>query len=67
MMAKSPATFKQSDLARAVKAVRAAGLGVARTEISPDGTIRLFHGAEVTSESGSPLDEWLAKQNARST
>jgi hypothetical protein len=42
-MSRTPATFKQADMVRAVKAARAAGLDVARTEIAPDGTIRLIH------------------------
>lgn len=67
MMAARPATFKQADLARAVKAVRAAGLDVVRTEIGADGKIVLHHHSEVTSEPATPLDEWRAKRDARST
>lgn len=62
-MARGPATFKQADLTRAVKAARAAGLDVARTEIMPDGTIRLIHSAEVTSTPATPFDEWKAKRD----
>jgi len=65
-MSRGPAKFKQADLTRAVKAARAAGLDVARTEIMPDGTIRLIHQAEVTSVVESPFDEWKAKRDARS-
>jgi len=43
VMARTPATFKQADVVRAVKAVRAAGLAVTETQIAPDGTIRLIH------------------------
>lgn len=64
-MARSPASFKQADLARAMKAVRAAGLDVARTDILPDGTIRLIHKAEVTSDPATPFDQWKAKRDAR--
>jgi hypothetical protein len=42
-MARTPANFKQTDMVRAVKAALAAGLDVMRTEIAPDGTIRLIH------------------------
>jgi hypothetical protein len=48
-MARTPATFKSADVTRAVKAVRAGGLDVVRTEIAPDGTIRLIHHADVVS------------------
>ena len=66
MMARGPATFKQADLTRAVKAARAAGLDVARTEIMPDGMIRLIHSAEVTSESKDEFEEyWSRRQGSR--
>ena len=42
-VARTPATFKQADLVRAVKAARAAGLPVTATHITRDGTIRLIH------------------------
>ena len=42
-MARAPLKFKQSDIVRAVNAVRAAGLGVSRTKIGLDGSIELFH------------------------
>nr|WP_298683367.1 hypothetical protein [uncultured Dongia sp.] len=35
-MAKGKISFKQSDLTRAIKAVRAAGIDVSRIEIEPD-------------------------------
>lgn len=65
-MAGKRATFTQADLTRAVKAVQAAGLKVARTEIAPDGKIVLVHGGETISGQLSPLEEWRAKRNARS-
>lgn len=42
-MSRTPARFKQADLTRAVKAARAAGLEVTRTEITKDGRIVLVH------------------------
>lgn len=64
-MARGPATFKQADLVRAVKAARTCHLNVVRTEISPDGKIILHHcdSAEPLNE----LDAWKAKRDARST
>lgn len=47
-VARTSATFKQADLVRAVKAARAAGLAVTATQITPDGTIRLFHTESIT-------------------
>lgn len=43
----------QANVTRAIKAVRAQGLDVVKTEIAPDGTIRLTH-----SETAAPKDSW---------
>jgi hypothetical protein len=40
-MGRGTQTFKQSDLTRALKATKAAGVGVARIEIAKDGTIAI--------------------------
>lgn len=66
-MGRAPATFKQADLVRAVKAARACGLQVLRTEITRDGTIILFHNND-DKAGGDPVsafDEWKAKRDAR--
>jgi hypothetical protein len=66
-MPRSPATFKQCDVVRAVKAVRAAGLYVSRTEIGPDGRIILVHKADAsTNADETALRGWEAKHNAYS-
>lgn len=57
-MSRTPATFKQADLERAVKAARACDLPIVRTEISKDGTIVLVHD-KATQPVKSPLSEWL--------
>ena len=59
-VARSSSTFKQADLVRAVKAVRAAGLAVMATQIAPDGTIRLIHTETVTPPS-SDYDRFEAE------
>jgi hypothetical protein len=38
-MARAPCTFRQQDVTRAVKAVRGAGVDIARVEIARDGRI----------------------------
>jgi len=65
-MARTPAMFKQGDVVRAVKAARAAGLNVARTEIAPDGTIRLIH-TDCSPVPASPYDEWKQKRHESPT
>jgi hypothetical protein len=65
-MPRASATFKQADVVRMIKAARAAGLEVARTEIAPDGRIVLVHKSEPSAAPLTPYDEWKAKHDARS-
>ena len=60
IVARTPATFKQVDVVRAIKAARAAGLRVTATQITPDGTIRLIH-TEDTIPSASDFDRYEAE------
>ena len=65
-MSRTPATFKQSDVMRAVKAVRAVGLEVIETKIGRDGSIVLVHKAEGRSAAApTPYDEWKASNGSR--
>ena len=45
-MARAPSTFRQGDITRAVKAVRCAGVEIARVEIAKDGKIVIITAAE---------------------
>jgi hypothetical protein len=57
-MARVPCTFRQTDLTRAVKAVAAAGVHIARVEIDRAGKITLVFG-EPTADTSSEWDEAL--------
>ncbi|MBI1265421.1 MAG: hypothetical protein GC187_11885 [Alphaproteobacteria bacterium] len=63
-MSRGACTFRQTDLTRAVKAARAAGLQVTATVIAPDGSIRLEHVADPRDNGESPFDKWKAKRDA---
>jgi hypothetical protein len=68
-MAKRPATFRQSDLKRALSAASAAGLSLERVEIdSASGRFALIIAKSPAEAAppGDPLDNWLA-ENARSS
>jgi hypothetical protein len=55
-----PSAFKKSDLTRAMKAVQAAGLDIARIEIAKDGAITVVPGKpeQVAGEGGEEANEW---------
>jgi len=61
-MVRGPCKFRQSDLAKEIKAARAAGLEVARIEMDKDGRPVLVIGPpESRVIVGSELDQWRAK------
>ena len=65
-MPRGPCTFKQCDVVRAVKASRAAGLEVVRTEIGPDGRIVLVHkpsGEIAPTLPVTDYEKWKAIEN----
>jgi hypothetical protein len=51
-MARAPSTFRQQDVTRAVKAVTAAGVHIARIEIDKAGKIVI-----ITADPTNPSDE----------
>ena len=57
-MARAPSTFRQQDVTRAVKAVTAAGVHIARIEIDKAGKIVIIT-AELTDRLGEmEANEW---------
>ena len=55
-MSQRPWLFRQTDISRAFRAARAAGI-TARVDIAPDGTIRVF---QLTDDPQGPpkINEW---------
>jgi hypothetical protein len=52
-MSHAPSLFRQNDIARAFRAARAAGI-IARVDIAPDGTIRIFQIPQEAVERPTP-------------
>lgn len=50
----APATFKQSDVKRAVAGVIAAGMKVGRIEVAPDGKITIIPESVADNDVGGP-------------
>ena len=58
-MTRAPSTFRQQDVTRAVKAVVAAGVGIARVEIDKAGKITIIAlSAEPNGKGGEEVNEW---------
>ncbi len=58
-MSRTPLLFKESDVTRAVKAVRKAGLDVTQVKIGPDGQIVVI----VKSDNGNGDDRMVESTN----
>jgi hypothetical protein len=69
-MSRSPSTFRQTDLTRAIKAARNAGVEVTRAEIAKDGKIIIIIGettgssADIELTPDDELERWRKKKNA---
>jgi hypothetical protein len=62
-MARAPSTFRRQDVTRAVKAVAAAGVHIARVEIDKTGKIIIIPGdSQPVEPAGYDLDNWIAKR-----
>jgi hypothetical protein len=57
-MSRAPSTFRQQDVTRAVKAVAAAGVGIARVEIDKAGKIVIVTGDPADGKKGTEGNEW---------
>jgi uncharacterized lipoprotein YddW (UPF0748 family) len=55
----------QAQIARTIKAVKAAGMTPTQVQVKPDGTIAVTTGAAGAALAPSPLDTWLAQDAAR--
>lgn len=56
------AAFRQSDVTRAIKAAKAAGMAVAKCEISRDGAIII---SETAGNPIDPLEAWKESREGR--
>jgi ssDNA-binding replication factor A large subunit len=63
-MARAPSTFGQTDVTKAVKAVRSAGVNIVRVELTKDGRIVIVTG-EADPAAQDDLDRELAEFEAR--
>lgn len=65
-MARTPSTFRQQDVTRAVRAVAAAGVDIQRVEVDREGKIVIVTGKPALPENpSSDLDRELAEWEAR--
>jgi hypothetical protein len=65
-MARAPCTFRQTDVTRAVKAVTAAGVNIARVEIDKFGKIVIVTGgAKAELSELAPLDAWRERRRGQ--
>lgn len=61
----APARFKQSDLQRALRAVKAEGYTDVVVDFPPGGGFRLLTGKEAAETTLSPLEQWEREHGDR--
>jgi len=59
-MGRSPSIFRQTDITRALKAVRAAGFNAVRVLIDKAGRIEITTTTQGEPKETSPLEQWKA-------
>jgi hypothetical protein len=64
-MARTPSTFRQQDVTRAIRAAIAAGVDIARVEIARDGRIVIVTAEAQPAARDDDLDRELAEFEAR--
>jgi hypothetical protein len=71
-MSRTPSNFRQTDVTRALKAVRVAGCGIARILIGKDGRIEIITtpaateaGAEGTDDLDCELEDWEERRGRK--
>jgi hypothetical protein len=57
-MSRVPSSFRQQDVTRAIRAVAAAGVGIARIEIDKDGKITIITVVAEQRGQGKEANEW---------
>jgi hypothetical protein len=66
-MPRSPCSFRETDVRRAVRAARTSGIDIDRLEIEPvTGKITIMTRSSSGAEKINDLDKWIA-ENARQT
>lgn len=65
-MSRAPLSFKQSDVTRAVKAVKAAGIDVSGVKVDKQGNIVILTGTpSESSDGGGSWDQAIAELESR--
>ena len=59
-MARGNCTFRQRDMAAAIRAARAAGIEIAKVEVDKDGKIIIVAGKPVETGDATTTNEWDA-------
>jgi hypothetical protein len=55
-MSRAPSTFRQSDITRAIRGARAAGVDKVRVEITKDGKLIIITGGEIEPKEPNEWD-----------